>query len=350
MRFWIIKGVNGFRLDVINFISKDPAFPDAPITVPSSKYQHAAMHYSLGPRLHEFVREIGALLKEYNAFSVGEMAYLYDPAEIIKIVSFDRNKLNMVFQFELIDIDRGPFHKYSPKKWTPRKFKDIVNKWQVFMQENDGWNALFLENHDWGRSVSRLLSGKDELRKVGAKMLATFIGLQSGTLFLYQVKSLVWLICRNYGQLKTAPPGQDIPGNLDIVMGEIQKKARDHARLPFQWDGSDYAGFSSVQPWMDENEDYKERNAAVQVDDPSSVFSYWRSILDLRRTYKDVLVYGKFELVDPTNEKIYYSAVNVQGTRNVLDAETAVGSVKALDFTSSSDVLKGDSWQDLMGG
>ncbi|KAK9372331.1 glycoside hydrolase superfamily [Lipomyces chichibuensis] len=316
MRFWIIKGVDGFRMDAINFISKDPAFPDAPITVPSSQYQPAAMYYSMGPRLHDYVAELGKFLKEHNAFSVGEMAYLYDPAEVIKIVNFDRNELNMVFQFELIDIDRGPFHKYCPKKWTPREFKDIVNKWQVFMQENDGWNALFLENHDWGRSVSRFLSDKNELRKVGAKMLATFIGLQSGTLFLYQGEVLglanmpkSWPIER-YKDLETINYYKQLVHDkvsqetLDTAMGEIQRKARDHARLPFEWDSSDFAGFSSVQPWMDVNEDYKEWNAAVQVDDPSSVFSYWRSILDLRRTYKDVLVYGKFELVDATNEKI----------------------------------------------
>ncbi|KAK9489752.1 glycoside hydrolase superfamily [Lipomyces doorenjongii] len=205
---------------------------------------------------------------------------------------------------------------YTPKKWTPREFKDISNKWQVFMQEIDGWNALFLENHDWGRSVSRFLSEKPESRTVGAKMLATFIGFQSGTLFVYQGQELglanmpkSWPLekykdvetINYYKQLLDDDAPQSV---LDLAMREIRKKARDHARLPFQWDSSCFAGFSTVRPWMDVNDDYREWNAAAQVNDPLSVFSYWRSILDLRRTYKDVLIYGKFELVHSSHEDV----------------------------------------------
>ncbi|KAK9353592.1 glycoside hydrolase superfamily [Lipomyces doorenjongii] len=316
MRFWLDKGVDGFRMDAINFISKDPAFPDAPVTVPSSKYQPGAMYYAMGPRLHEYLGDVGKILKEYNAFSVGEMAHVFDPNEIIKVVGFDRNELNMIFQFELTDIDMGPAGKYSPNKWTPRQFKNISKKWQVFMQENDGWNALFLENHDSGRSLERFLNYKPELRSVGAKMLATFIGLQSGTLFLYQGEELglvnmpkSWPI-EKYKDLETLNYHKQLLNDgasqeaMDIAMREFQKKARDHARLPFQWDTSSFAGFSTVQPWIDVNEDYKEWNAEAQINDPLSVFTYWRSIFDLRRTYKDVLVYGKFELVDPANEKV----------------------------------------------
>ncbi|KAK9365190.1 glycoside hydrolase superfamily [Lipomyces kononenkoae] len=331
MRFWLTRGVDGFRMDSVNFLSKDLSFQDAPITEPSSKYQHASAYYCMGPRIHEFLMEIGKILKEYNAFSVGEMAYLYDPTEIIKIVSSERNELNMVFQFELIDIDRSFSHRYTPKKWTPREFKDISNKWQVFMQENDGWNALFLENHDWGRSVSRFLSDRPDLRKVGAKMLATFIGFQSGTLFVYQGQELglanmpkSWPLekykdvetINYYKQLLDDGASQAV---LDSAMSEIKKKARDHARLPFPWDASQFAGFSMVQPWMDVNPDYKDCNAAMQVDDPSSVFNYWRSILELRRKYKDVLVYGKFELVDPLNMEVCaYRRVCGSGTALVV--------------------------------
>ncbi|KAK9357203.1 glycoside hydrolase superfamily [Lipomyces starkeyi] len=316
MRFWLDKGVDGFRMDAINFISKDPAFPDAPVTVPSSKYQNGAMYYAGTSPLHEYLADVGKILIDYNAFSVGEMAHVFDPTEIIKVVGFDRNELNMIFQFELTDIDMGPAGKFSPNKWTPRQFKHISNKWQEFMHENDGWNALFLENHDSGRSPSRFVSDEPEFRGLVAKMLATYIGLQSGTLFVYQGEELglvnmpkSWPI-EKYKDLETLNHHRQLLLDgasqhvLDGAMAEFQKKARDHARLPFQWDTSDFAGFSTVQPWIDVNEDYKEWNAAAQVGDPLSVFSYWRSIFDLRRTYKDVLVYGKFELVDPTNEEI----------------------------------------------
>ncbi|KAK9364969.1 glycoside hydrolase superfamily [Lipomyces kononenkoae] len=316
IRFWLNKGVDGFRMDAINFISKEQSYPDAPISDPSSKYQNGAMYYASGPRLHEYLSEIGQILNQYNAFSVGEMAHVFDPNEIIKVVGFTRNELNMIFQFELTDIDMGPAGKFSPKAWTPTQFRNIANKWQVFMQENDGWNALFLENHDSGRSVSRFVKHRPEFRSVAAKMLATFIGLQSGTIFIYQGEELglanmpkSWQISRYkdletlnyYRQLLHDVASQDA---LDIAMGEFQKKARDHARLPFQWDSSPFAGFSTVQPWIDVNDDYREWNAALQVNDPLSVFNYWRSILDLRQTYKDVLVYGKFELVATTHEDV----------------------------------------------
>ncbi|KAK9236980.1 glycoside hydrolase superfamily [Lipomyces kononenkoae] len=316
IRFWLDKGVDGFRMDAINFISKDQAFPDAPISDPSSKYQNGAVYYASGPRLHEYLSEIGRILNQYNAFSVGEMAHVFDPSEIIKVVGFDRNELNMIFQFELTDIDMGTAGKFSPKSWTPTQFKSIANKWQVFMQENEGWNALFLENHDSGRSVSRFVNYRPEFRSAAAKMLATFIGLQSGTIFIYQGEELglvnmpkSWQINR-YKDLETLNyyrhllhdgASQDA---LDVAMREFQKKARDHARLPFQWDSSCFAGFSTVQPWIDVNDDYREWNAAAQVNDQLSVFSYWRSILELRRTYKDVLIYGKFELVDSTHEDV----------------------------------------------
>ncbi|KAK9246547.1 glycoside hydrolase superfamily [Lipomyces tetrasporus] len=317
MRFWLDRGVDGFRLDVINFISKDPAMPDAPITNPSSKYQRGDMYYATGPRLHEYLQGLGQILKEYDAFSVGEMPCVFDPSEIINAVGFSRNELSMIFQFEIVDLDHASTGKYKPRTWALTELKKIVNKWQTFMQVNDGWNALYLENHDQARSVSRFASDAPAVRKVAAKMLATFLGFQSGTIFVYEGQELglanvptTWGVDKyrdleslnNYHENVAAGASKE---ELASILAEMQKKARDNARVPMQWDSSDYAGFSTVTPWMDVNEDYKEWNARSQENDPSSVYAHWQSIFRLRREFKDVFVYGKFILLDPLNESVF---------------------------------------------
>ncbi|KAK9234124.1 glycoside hydrolase superfamily, partial [Lipomyces kononenkoae] len=317
MRFWLDRGVDGFRMDVINFISKDPAMPDAPIKDPTAKYQWGDLYYANGPRLHEFLQGLGKILKEYNAFSVGEMPCVYDPVEIIKAVGFDRNELNMIFQFEIVDLDSGPTGRYTAGSWQLTQLKKIVNKWETFMDANDGWNAIYLENHDQARSVSRFASDAANVRKVGAKMLATFLGFQSGTIFVYQGQELglanvptTWGIDKYqdiesvnyYNDEAAAGASKDV---LDTILVELQKKARDNARTPMHWNATEYAGFSSVKPWMDVNEDYKEWNAESQVNDSASVYSYWQSVFRLRRQFKDVFVYGKFDLVDALNESVF---------------------------------------------
>ncbi|KAK9236690.1 glycoside hydrolase superfamily [Lipomyces kononenkoae] len=284
MRFWLDQGVDGFRMD------------------------WGDIYYANGPRLHEFLQGLGKILKEYNAFSVGEMPCVYDPAEIIKTVGFDRNELNMIFQFEIVDLDSGPTGKYSPGSWQLTQLKKIVNKWETFMDTNDGWNAIYLENHDQARSVSRFASDAAEVRKVGAKMLATFLGFQSGTIFVYQGQELGLANYQDidslnfYNDEAAAGASKDI---LDSILVELQKKARDNARTPMHWNATQYAGFSSVKPWMDVNEDYKEWNAKSQVKDSASVYSYWQSVFRLRRQFKDIFVYGQFALVDALNESVF---------------------------------------------
>ncbi|KAK9384666.1 glycoside hydrolase superfamily [Lipomyces mesembrius] len=279
---------------------KDPALPDAPITNPASAYQHGAVHYATGPHLHEYLQGLGKIPKQYDAFSVGEMP--------------------MIFQFEIVDLDHGPAGKFTPRTWALTELKAIVDKWQTFMQTNDGWNALYLESHDQARSVSRFASD----------------GPKSGTIFVYQGQELglanvpkSWGIDKyrdlesliNYEENAVAGASNEI---LDSILAEMQKKARDNARAPMQWDATDNAGFSTVTPWMDVNEDYKVWNAESQVNDPSSVYAYWQSVFRLRREFKDVLVYGKFALVDALNESVFaYKRVH--------------GSTEALIVTSFKD-------------
>lgn len=320
MRYWLDKGASGFRLDVINFISKDQRFPDVPVTDPSKPYPEGAKYYACGPRIHEYLQELGSILKEYDAFSVGEMPSVYDPNEILKAVEFERQELGMAFQFEIMDIDHGPQGKFSPGKFQLKNLKSVVTKWQSFMYDNNGWNALYLENHDQGRSISRFGSEKPEYRSLSGKMLATFLGLQSGTPFIYQGQEIgmvnlpeSWRVEKfrdleaiNYWNELT----QRTPGDTELhnqTMKEMRLKSRDNGRLPMQWGPGKFADFSSgaSEPWIDTNDDYGDWNASAQVSDPDSVFGYWASILSLRKDWIDLFVYGSFNLIDESNEDLF---------------------------------------------
>jgi len=318
MRFWLDKGVDGFRMDVINFISKDPRFPDAPITRPDVEFQLGDKYFACGPRLHEYLLDLGKILKEYNAFSVGEMPCVEDPKEIIKVVGSDRGELNMIFQFEIHDMDHGPRGKFSPKQWDMSTLKQIIQKWQKFMIENDGWNALYLENHDQSRTVSRWGSDLPEFRSYCAKMFATFLALQSGTVFVYQGQELGMINVSEdrdiseYRDLEVVNAWRDMmkqyPNDTElhlITKREITLKSRDNARTPMQWDSTKYGGFSSSKPWQKENESYEAINAQSQVGVKGSVFEYWAEVLRLRKSHKDVFIYGDFKLLDPTHNDVF---------------------------------------------
>ncbi|CZR62401.1 probable alpha-glucosidase (maltase) [Phialocephala subalpina] len=317
IRFWLDKGVDGFRMDVINFISKVPGFPDAPITRPDVEWQPGDKYFACGPRLHEYLQAIGKILKEYNAFSVGEMPCVDDPKEILKAVGFGRGELNMIFHFEIVDMDIGDRGKFSPRQWKMSTLKDIVNKWQTFMIENDGWNALYLENHDQSRTVSRWGSDLPEFRVVSAKMFATFMALQAGTVFVYQGQELGMVnlpLSRDiseYRDLETLQAWDDMmkryPDDKElhrITKEEIQKKSRDNARTPMQWSKEQYAGFSTAKPWQKENESYVDINAESQVGVHGSVFEYWASILRLRKNHKEIFIYGTFEMLDMKHDDV----------------------------------------------
>ncbi|SPQ18476.1 1478d661-a025-4ccd-8bc5-a3f9bd957fc4 [Thermothielavioides terrestris] len=342
MTFWLDKGVDGFRMDVINFISKTPGLPDAPVTIPDQQFQPAELHYADGPRLHEFLRGLRGILDKYNAFAVGEMPGVKEEAEVLKSVAEDRKELNMIFQFDIICLDNGRNNKFFPKEWSLPKLKAIVHKWQTCMFDNGGWNALFLENHDQSRSVSRFTPHRPENRNAAAKMLATFMGLQAGTLFVYQGQELGmanlpkdWGIdeykdveTQNLYRLALEQHRGD-PDGAEKVMEQVRLKARDHGRSPMQWNTQKHGGFTTGTPWMRVNEDYLHCNAEQQQRDPSSVFAYWQRLLWLRKQHADIFVYGSFELLaadDPAvvcYRRVHASAGAATVVLNFTDGEYA---------------------------
>ncbi|KAL2685073.1 hypothetical protein Neosp_006168 [[Neocosmospora] mangrovei] len=362
MRFWLDRGADGFRMDVINFVSKDQAFPDSDQTV-----LRGHEFYACGPRCHEYLKEIGEILQEYDAFSVGEMPCVHDERELIKAVRADRGELSMIFHFELMDLDHGPGGKFTPRTWKLSELKATTHKWQKFMYDNQGWNALYLENHDQPRSVSRFVHDDPKNRVASAKLIAVFLGFQSGTPFLYQGQEIGmtnvpkdWPL-EEYKDIdclshwNTHKDSADA-ATIDSYKVEYQLKSRDNARTPMQWDATPNAGFTAadVTPWMRVNDNYREINAASQTSDPDSVYHCWRRVLEKRKEHVDIFVYGDFQLVDEAHEKVFaYSRKADNGDVALVVCNFAAETVSWTLPAKAREVLispTGRTLEDLNGG
>ena len=213
MDFWLERGACGYRMDVINLISKDQRFPDAePSLGPDHKYHPGGKYYVNGPRMHEYLQEVKhKVLQKYGAITVGEMPGVSDIREIIRTVRSQNGELNMIFIFDVVDIDNEPGKaRMSLREWTVKDLARPISKWQRAMIEHDGWNSVFIENHDNPRSVSRYCDDSDTYREYGAKLLTLMQTTLSGTLFVYQGEELgmrnVWLFFELDTSFTYTPP------------------------------------------------------------------------------------------------------------------------------------------------
>ncbi|KAA8641956.1 hypothetical protein EYZ11_010228 [Aspergillus tanneri] len=344
MEFWLQKGVDGFRVDTVNMYSKHPSFPDAPIVDPKSETQMAASLFCNGPRIHEHLREMSDVLNKYGAMTVGELAHTHTLDAVLAYVSPSRSQLNMVFQFDVVDLGMGKDYKFltTLPGWTLRDFKAAIKGTQDMINSTDGWTTVFMENHDQGRSISRFGSDKTpELRIMSGKMLAMMQCTLSGTQFVYQGQEIGmvnapkhWTIdeykdvdSSNYYQMVRENTNGDAT-QLQNAMESLQCLARDHARLPMQWSPEANAGFSpsdSATTWMRVHDNYPEVNVQVQESDPFSVLSFWKQMMRLRKEYADVFVSGNFELVDEANENVftYFKKGHTQSVLIVLNFSEA---------------------------
>ncbi|KAM0194733.1 hypothetical protein ACHAPI_007030 [Fusarium lateritium] len=311
MKFWLEKGVDGFRIDSMNLMSKHTDLPDAPITRPGAEFQPGDKYFASGPRMHEYIREMREeVLDKYDCMTVGELGFTKDEESVASYVAKERHELNMLFTGDIVDMDFGPNHKYERDDFRLSKLKTITSRWQGAMPKFDGWNSVYMDNHDSGRSLSRYGSDLPEYRKDAAKMLAIYLGTLSGTLFLLQGQEIgmanvpaSWEIDDyidveglNYynSELRKRGPSAD----MSDVMREMRLKARDNGRLPMQWNTENNAGFTSGdKPWMRVNDDFKEWNVAQAENDKDSVLNFWRQVLDVRQEEKDVFVYGHFAIL-----------------------------------------------------
>jgi oligo-1,6-glucosidase len=321
MEFWLEKGVDGFRVDTVNMYSKGTAFPDAPIIDKGIFEQPASGLFCNGPRMHEFLREMNTeVLNKYDTMTVGELPHTPDPTHVLRYVGANDRQLDMVFQFDIVDLGIGKTHKYEYEGYKLPELKAVVSKWQTFIAGTDGWTTAFCENHDQGRSVSRFASDAPEWRERSAKMLAMMMCAMTGTLFIYQGQEIgminapkEWPI-EDYKDIESINYYNSVkertnndPKAMAHVMKGIQILGRDHARLPMQWDDSPYAGFTTKKTgaWMRTNDSYKTINVAAQAHDPNSVLTFWKQMLKLRREYRDVFVHGEFEGFDMENENTF---------------------------------------------
>ena len=310
MTFWCEKGIDGFRMDVISMISKDQTFPDGEMN--NSLYGDFGPYCVHGPRIHEFLQEMNReVLSKYDIMTVGETSGV-TIEEAQNYAGEARNELNMVFQFEHVDNGSGDYGKWTTEKYDFKEFKRIMIKWQEELQ-GKAWNSLFLGNHDQPRSVSRFGNDNPAYRETSAKMLATCLHMMQGTPYVYQGEELgmtnvYFDILEDYRDIESinfftelTEAGLMTP---EYMMKCLMLRSRDNARTPMQWDDSAQAGFTDGAPWIKVNPNYKEINAAQQLEDPNSIFYYYQKLIRLRKE-KDIIVYGGFEPLYHDDEQIF---------------------------------------------
>lgn len=321
MEFWLKRGVDGFRVDTVNMYSKGTAFEDAPIVDKDVFEQPAFNLFCNGPRMHEFLREMNTrVLNKYDAVTIGELPATPDPAHVLRYIGSGDKQLSMVFQFDIVDLGTGRNQKYEYEGFRLSDFKNVISRWQTFINDTDGWTTVFCENHDQGRAVSRYANDAPEWREKSAKMLALAFCAMTGTLFIYQGQEIGAVNVPREWDIKSY---QDIEGvnyynsvaqrtNNDEValqkaMDSLNTIGRDNARVPMQWDASEHAGFTDKKegPWMRVNDSYMEINVASQLEDPNSVLNFYRKMLKLRKMNQDLFIYGIFEGIDMGNEETF---------------------------------------------
>ncbi|MBF0689847.1 MAG: alpha-glucosidase [Cellulomonas sp.] len=325
MRWWLDRGVDGFRMDVINLISKvvaeDGSLADGPPT--TGALGDGSAQYVHGPRLHEYLQEMhhevfdgrrdGLLLVGETPGATVEDGVLFtDPA---------RRELDMVFTFEHVGLDHGPGGKYDPRPLDLRDLKAVLGRWQAGLADV-GWNSLYWDNHDQPRIVSRF--GDDgEYRRESATMLATVLHLHRGTPYVYQGEELGM----TNAHLTSLDDYRDIEalryvaetrerGHVsdDVVLAGLMAMSRDNARTPVQWDASRHAGFTTGEPWLPVNPNHRSVNAAAERADPSSVFHHYRRLIALRHD-DPVVRLGDFTMLLPGHPHVYAFTRALDGVR-----------------------------------
>jgi oligo-1,6-glucosidase len=337
MRWWLDRGVDGFRMDVINMISKDTALPDG-------HSGDGSPHYICGPRIHEFLQEMHREVfadRPDRLLTVGEMpgvtveeARLFtDPA---------RGEVDMVFQFEHVQLDQGA-SKWEPHPLRLRDLKTTFGRWQVGLADV-GWNSLYWNNHDQPRAVSRF--GDDgEHRVRSAKLLGTVLHLQRGTPYVYQGEELgmtnaPWGGIEDFRDIESlnhyaeAVAAGDPPAH---VLSVLRARSRDNARTPVQWDESEHAGFTTGTPWMPVNPNHAEINARAAMADEDSVWHHYRRLIELRHT-EPAVAHGDFTMLHAQHEQIYAFARRHEGTELLVLANFS-GEPVEVDLPQDAELL-----------
>jgi len=349
IHFWAQKGVDGFRLDVINCISKVPGLPDAPIQNKDDIYHWAGEHFFNGPKFMEWMTEIKKdAFDKYDIFTVGETPEV-TPEHGAMYTHAVTGVVSMLFQFELTGIDHEP----GCSKWehVPAKLSDIkhvTTKWQTLLGEY-GWNSNYMENHDNARSVSRFASDSEQYREISAKMLAGWYLFLKGTPYIYQGQELgmtnvPFTSINDFQDIETMNYYNEVKElKKDIteenLMSKIREKSRDNARTPMQWNAGANAGFCAedVKPWLKVNPNYQKINAQAAVADKNSVFHFFKRALEVKKEHK-VSVYGDYDILAKEHDKIF-AYTRTEGNDQIL--VVANFSETSVDFKLNQQEISG---------
>ena len=308
MRWWLDLGVDGFRLDVINLISKDQRFPDDDRSVPPGD---GRKFYTDGPSVHEFMQEMNReVFSRYDIMTVGEMSSTTIP-HCIQYTNPKNRELNMVFQFHHLKVDYPGGNKWEVGHMDFQSLKQILSSWQTEMQKGGGWNTLFWCNHDQPRVVSRY--GNDEkYHKESAKMLATAMYLLKGTPFIYQGEEIGmtnpnFSSIDDYRDVETLNMHRILreQGKTDEeVMRIIRQKSRDNSRTPMQWSAEKHGGFTQGTPWIPVAPNYQQINVEQALNDKDSIFYHYKRLIQLRKEH-DILINGSFKPVQLDHPDVF---------------------------------------------
>lgn len=315
MRFWLDKGVDGFRMDVINLISKPAGLPDGE-KAPDERYANVGNVVADGPRLNEFLQEMNRkVLSDYDVMTVGEMPGS-TPEDAIKYTGLDANELNMVFQFDHVGLAPNPDSRLG--KWNDQpvdlvELKKSLSKWETEL-DGKGWNSLYWNNHDQPRTVSRFATDDPKYRVRAAKMLGTTLHMMQGTPYVYEGEELGmtnvhYTKLSQYEDLESLNAYREFVDDEKIIDSASMLKflshmSRDNARTPMQWDDTKNAGFTKGTPWFALNPNYDEINAKACLDDKDSVFYYYQKLIDLRH-HSDLIIYGDYNVLDLEDEDVF---------------------------------------------
>lgn len=309
MTWWLDKGIDGFRMDVINYIAKADGFPEG-IPIPGTPYTEKEPYICCVPQFHDYLQEMNKrVLSHYDIMTVGETPGItVEDGSLVTDPS--RHELQMVFQFEHVDVENEG-DKWSNKRFQLVKLKDIFSKWQYGLEEK-GWNSLYWNNHDQPRVVSRF--GNDGVYwEKSAKMLGLCLHMMKGTPYIYQGEEIGmvnadYTSIDQYQDVETHSAYERYVNMLGMkpeeMMQRIKMRSRDNARTPMQWNATKHGGFTNGTPWIQENGSYHKINVEKQKNDPDSILNFYRTLIALRKQYS-IIVYGRFEMLESNHPKLF---------------------------------------------
>ncbi|TPG82411.1 alpha,alpha-phosphotrehalase [Brevibacillus laterosporus] len=348
MHFWLKKGVDGFRLDVINVISKDQTFQNDTLQIPM---EDGRRFYTDGPRIHEYLKEMNEQVFAHypQILTVGEMSSTTID-NCIRYTNPEENELSMVFTFHHLKVDYPNGQKWATGELDFGKLKSILNEWQVGMQAGEGWNALFWCNHDQPRVVTRF--GDDQkYHKESAKMLATALHFMQGTPYIYQGEEFgmtdpAFSSIEDYRDIETINAYEwlrETGAPEQEIMKAIQQKSRDNSRTPMQWTDAPYGGFTTGTPWINVANNYPSINAQRAQQDQSSIWYHYQKLIRLRKKH-DVIAYGDFTMIYKDHPQIFayvrqYGSEQLVVVTNFYAEPTKFVLPQDIDRTSPMEVI-----------